>query len=298
MSDEVIRPVEPSTATRILVGIDGSDDALRAAQYARGTAERTGSDVWLVHALDDAVLTGGWGVVYDPTLLTQVGEEALAAARRALVDQGFPTDRIHCEVLMGHPTAVLADLSENAELIVVGRRAQSGVERMFVGSTSVSLAGLAHCPVIVISAASTPEPTGRHQRIAVAVSEPDRSRHQLVWALDEARARHSALMVALIAPPPPTGLRAAFSKPHDPGKAVKAKAALETLLADLRHDYPDVPIEGEVLGGVPVQQLIGHTGSIDLLVVGVHAHPVTGVTFSGPLRAVLAHSLCPVSLVR
>ena len=50
--------------------------------------------------------------------------------------------------------------------------------------------------------------------------------------------------------------------------------------------------------GIPVEELIGATAEVDLLVVGVHSHPVTGVTFSGPLRAVLAHSLCPVCLVR
>lgn len=295
MSDEVNRG--PSSAQRVLVGVDGSPDALRAVQYAQGTAERTGADIWLVHALDDGVLTGGWGVVYDPTILSQVGEDTLADARRFLVERGFPNQRVHTEVLMGHPSAVLADLSEDAEMVVVGRRASSSVERMFVGSTSVSLAGMASCPLVVISAASTPQPTGEFSRIAVAISKPDRSRHQLRWALDEARSRQCLLSVVLVVPPPPKGLRAAFGKNPAP-HAAKSKAALEVMLEQLRAEYRDVTIEGEVTNGIPVEELIGATAEVDLLVVGAHSHPVTGVTFSGPLRAVLAHSLCPVCLVR
>ncbi len=293
MNDEVSQ----SSAQRVLVGVDGSPDALRAVQYAQGTAERTGADIWLVHALDDGVLTGGWGVVYDPRILSQVGEEALVDARRFLVERGFPAERVRTEVLMGHPSAVLADLSEDAEMVVVGRRASSSAERMFVGSTSVSLAGMVGCPLVVISAASTPEPTGRFRRIAVAVSKPDKSRHQLRWALEEARSRGCRLSVVLVVPPPPKGLRAAFGRDPVPDAAT-SKAALEVLLAELRVEYGDVTIEGEVTSGVPVEELIGATGEVDLLVVGVHSHPVTGVAFSGALRAVLAHSLCPVCLVR
>jgi len=131
---------------RILVGVDRSDDAMRAVMYALGTAERTGHDIWLVHAVDDGVLTSGWGVVYDPTILSSVGEEALAVAKLFLFDNGFPADRVRSEVLMGHPTAVLADLSESAELCVVGRRAAGGLDRMFIGSTSLSLGGSAQLP--------------------------------------------------------------------------------------------------------------------------------------------------------
>ena len=39
------------------------------------------------------------------------------------------------------PGGVMARLSEVADLVVVGRRAASGLERMFVGSTSVSIQG-------------------------------------------------------------------------------------------------------------------------------------------------------------
>ncbi len=296
-TQDTTQPQAPDSH-RILVGVDGSDDAMRAVKYALGTAERTGQDIWLVHAVDDGVLTSGWGVVYDPTILSAVGEEALNVAKTFLTDNGFPAARIHAEVLMGHPTAVLADLSESAELCVVGRRAAGGLDRMFVGSTSVTLAGSARCPVIVISAASTPGPTGGHKRIAVAVTAPDKAKSQVSWALGEARDRGCSLVVAHVLSPAPTGLFAAFKQQPTPEGNEKARLALEAMLTELRADYPEVVIEGEILHGLPIEQLVAETGTVDLLVLGVHPHPVTGVSLGGPLRGILAHALCPVCLVR
>ncbi|MBI4900138.1 MAG: universal stress protein [Actinobacteria bacterium] len=296
-SDQQAGSSSPSRP-RILVGVDGSDDAMRAVMYALGTAERTGHDIWLVHAVDDGVLTSGWGVVYDPTILSSVGEEALAVAKLFLSDNGFPPERVRAEVLMGHPTAVLADLSEHAELCVVGRRAAGGLDRMFIGSTSLSLGASAHCPVVVISAASTPGRTGAHKRIAVAVTAPDKAKRQVEWALGEARDRQCALVVAHVITPAPTGLFAAFKAAPTPESVARARAAFRVMLEELRRKYPDVEIEGEILEGMPIEELVDQTGKIDLLVLGIHPHPVTGVSFGGPLRGILAHSLCPVCLIR
>ena len=57
---------------------------------------------------------------------------------------------------MGSPGGVMSRLSGVADLIVVDRRAASGLERMFVGSTSVAVVINAQCPVVVISAAAHP----------------------------------------------------------------------------------------------------------------------------------------------
>ena len=73
---------------------------------------------------------------------------------------------------------------------------------------------------------------------------------------------------------------------------------IEAVLTPLREKYPDVTVDSEVRYGVPIESLIEETGTVDLLILGVHSHPVTGVTFGGVVRGVLAHALCPVCLVR
>jgi nucleotide-binding universal stress UspA family protein len=282
----------------VLVGVDGSEDALRAVRYGKGFADGCDGELWLVHAVDDGVLTGGWGVMYDPTILAEVGAEALTEAQAWLSSVGFPAERVHAEVMIGHPTAVLADLSEHSRMVVVGRRAQSGLERMFVGSTSVSLAATVHCPLTVISAASTPHPTGGQGRIAVAVTTPERSQRAIEWAFEEARWRTShRLVVVHVVPPEPKGLFRAKLPPLE-RRLAAARQEIERVLAPLTERYPDVEVESEVRYGVPIEALIEETSTVDLLILGVHGHPVTGVTFGGVVRGVLAHALAPVCLVR
>ena len=48
MSTEENTEAKTPSTPRILVGVDGSDDAMRAVKFALGTAERTGQDIWLV----------------------------------------------------------------------------------------------------------------------------------------------------------------------------------------------------------------------------------------------------------
>jgi len=287
-------PVRP----RVLVGVDGSEDALRAVRYGKGFADGCDGELWLVHAVDDGVLTGGWGVMYDPTILADVGTEALKEAQDWLATVDFPTDRIHAEVMIGHPTAVLADLSEHSRMVVVGRRAQGGLERMFVGSTSVSLAATVKCPLTIISAASTPQPTGGQGRVAVAVTTPERSQKALAWGFEEARWRKShSLVVVHVVPPEPKGLFKAKPPPLEQ-RLARAQQEIEAVLVPLQAEYPDVEVETEVRYGVAIETLIQETATVDLLILGVHSHPVTGVTFGGVVRGVLAHALCPVTLVR
>lgn len=289
-------PASPARP-RILIGVDGSEDALRAVRYGKGFADGCDGELWLIHAVDDGVLTGGWGVMYDPTILADVGAEALTDAKAWLAEAGFPADRVQAEVMIGHPTAVLADLSEHARMLVVGRRAQSGIERMFVGSTSVSLAAMVGCPLTVISAASTPQATGGKGRIAVSITTPSRSHNALAWAFEEAAWRHSKLAVVHVVPPEPKGLFRAKLPPLEQ-RLAQARAEIEAALSPLREKYGDIEVESEVRYGVAIERLIEETRDVDLLVLGVHPHPVTGVTFGGVVRGVLAHSYCPVCLVR
>ena len=126
----------------VIVGVDGSEDGLRAARYAAGSAIRRDADLIVLHAVDDAAVAGAWGVVYDPTALQDAGQVVVDDAIHVAVERGMDPDRISGEVVLGNPAAILADRSADAQLVVVGRRATSGLERVFVGSISVAVAGM------------------------------------------------------------------------------------------------------------------------------------------------------------
>jgi len=273
----------------VLVGVDGSEDGLRAVRYAVRAAEVAGADLRLVHAVDDAVLAGAWGVVYDPTILQTAGEQANATAIALAKDLGFPPERTHAEVVLGNASAVLAKFSKDAILLVVGRRSVSGLERMFVGSTSVSVSATAHCPVIVISAASNPEPTGQFKRVAVGVEDGAKAERTIGWALKEAESRGAVLEVIDVIKPLPDGV--------DP-QIDAARDAIQSVVNALAPEHPGVQVEVRVEIGEPVDQLVERSASVDLLVLGVRPPRVLGFSMGGVDRAVIAHAHCPLALVR
>lgn len=270
---------------RILVGVDGSEDGLRAVRYALRQAQASDSDLWLVNVVDEALMVSGlWDIVIPYQELEQIGRRLVQDALDAVAGEGFPAERITSDVLAGHPADVLGGLSSRAALLVVGRRSMTGIERMFVGSTSVSVASRAECPVIVISASSTPQRTGTLGVVGVTINTWPPHSAALEWAAREASARKARLRVVHVVP---TGAAAA------PGALASTTAKLDEELAPLRARYPETTIETEVIVGTPIDELVGLSRSVDLLILGVHPRALSGLT-----RGVLAHAHCPVGLTR
>jgi nucleotide-binding universal stress UspA family protein len=291
---------EPQVAApRILVGVDGSEDGLRATRHAAGRAERTGGDLWLVHALDDGVVAGGWGVIYDPSVLEKAGKAALTQAVDVALARGLERERIHTDVLVGHPAVILEELSQQADVLVVGRRAATGLERMFVGSTSTSLAVTSACPLIVISAAANPGPTTTHHRVAVAVGT-GRTDKALRWGCQEAQSRGAALDIVHIVPAQSSTALALVSPPSDQETSwqKRIKAELDQRAERLSADFPGVEITTQAVIGTPIDQLIARSAEVDLLILSVRTRPITGIALGGTVRGVLAHALSPVALIR
>ncbi|MCL1906681.1 MAG: universal stress protein [Propionibacteriaceae bacterium] len=280
---------------RILVGIDGSEDGIRAARFAIGRASMTGGDLWFVHGVDDSVATGGWGVMYDPSILKEAGQAAVQQACDLALSLGIDSARIHSDVVIGNPVGVLSEFSKRAEILILGRRASSGLERMFVGSTSTSLVASSSCPMVVISAASTPELTGDCGVITVAMGGSGDT--ALRWGCQEAQLRGAKVEVIHIIPDQPATVMSFI--PASPAQTsqweARVLAGIEQVVEPVQLDYPDLEITIKSQRGVLVEELIQESSRVDLLVLGVRPRPA--IVVGGPVRAVLAHSNCPVALV-
>ncbi len=272
-------------ARRILVGVDGSEDGLRAVRYATRVALATDAGEWIVNVADPgAMVTGMWELVVTTEALQEAGQDIVEQAVEVATGLGLPRERMTLEVQIGKAAEVLAELSAKADLLVVGRRSMSGLERMFVGSTSVAVAGMAQCPVVVISGSSTPQETGGQGTVAVAISSWPPHSAALDWAASEAALRKARLRVVHVVP---------AEAGTQPSALAAATAELEKHLAPLREQHPDTPVDLEVLIGTPIDELVALSGTVDLLILGVHPAHLRGLT-----RGVLAHAHCPVGLTR
>ncbi|MGA4507622.1 universal stress protein [Propionibacteriaceae bacterium G1746] len=288
------------TISRYVAGVDGSADGLRAVEYATRGALVVNGSVHLVHAVDVAVMAGAWGAIQDVEAMEKAGQQTVERAVARAIELGIPSDRITSEVVMGNPTAVLSDASKSADRLVVGRRRMGGLERMFVGSTSASLAAVANCPLIVISAAVNPDETGGRKVVAVGVDGEGHSETTLRAALTEARSRGARIIVTHIQPAVPVGMFGGYQLTADAERELlsDARTAITEMVTRVAGEHPDVETEVLVQTGDPVDRLVELSREVDLLILGMRAPTVLGFAIGGMTRAVLAHAESPLMVVR
>lgn len=136
----------------IVVGTDGSEGAARALSEAARLARMTGARLVIVSAFSDLhpyrehIESSGRE---DQIHLGAVADQLLM--RAAAEAEG---DDVEIETVsrQGDPAQVLADVAaeENAQLIVVGDRGLSRVERFLLGSVSHKVSHHAPCSVLIV----------------------------------------------------------------------------------------------------------------------------------------------------
>jgi nucleotide-binding universal stress UspA family protein len=137
---------------RILLAVDGSEEASTAAQTTAELAERTDSELHVVHV-------GEVEPVFHPERHGYRAryEELQEEARRLLEGQvgeieaaGVTVSRAYLR--MGRPDEEIVGLAEEigADLIATGSRGVGGMRRALMGSASDSVVRHAHCPVLVV----------------------------------------------------------------------------------------------------------------------------------------------------
>ena len=138
----------------IVVGVDGSQDAHRALEWAvkEAAAHRAPLTVLAIHQVAVSAWTGST-ITYpeDETLVEAArkgAEEAVAKAAAGVADR----PAITVQAASGLPAQALIDASRDADLIVVGSRGSGGF-RAVLGSVSNKVVHHAHCPVVVVPAA-------------------------------------------------------------------------------------------------------------------------------------------------
>ena len=286
------------TSPLVVVGVDGSDDGLRAVRFGTGTVLRYGGELLLVNAVDDTLMAGAWGVVYDPEVLQAAGVTANEQAKDVALGMGLTEDKIRTEVVMGSPGGVMSRLSEVADLVVVGRRAATGLERMFVGSTSVAVVANASCPVVVISAAAHPNPVGEKGLVGVGLTAEPGSEKVLEAGFVQAE-RLGAPLEVVHAIQPPVGLFTRKLSPTQLDEQVRfAKGGIEALAEKLALQHPGVRYEVIVAADSPINELVTRSANYDLLVLGVGESHLPGFGLGGLLRGLMAHAECPLYITR
>lgn len=134
----------------MLVGVDGSPHSDRALRWACRRAEDCGDTVRAVCIW--SLSTSGEDWEMEPGMKAE-GQLRAERVLREAVDRmraDYPAVTVETAVVEGAPARVLVDMSEHADLLVVGTRGLGGFRGLLLGSVSSQCVHHAHCPVTVV----------------------------------------------------------------------------------------------------------------------------------------------------
>lgn len=138
---------------RIIVGVDGSEFSTTALRLAGRMSTTLNLPLEVITCLGTSDFFFASHLPEDsaPTV-AQLEETA-----RRLTDQSLerafgdsPPEGLTRTVKFGPPAKVLIEESQNAQMLVVGRRGKGGFFAQVIGSVSGACAAHAHCPVLVV----------------------------------------------------------------------------------------------------------------------------------------------------
>lgn len=272
------------TAPAVVVGIDGSATALRAALWAVDVASGRDAPLRLVYALD-----GAGGPAPDDT-----AAHATAAARRAADDvtnavraTGKPVT-IDVDIAQGAPSAVLVRASRSAAMVCVGAIGSHHFQPGRMGSTAAALAVSAHCPVAVIRG----QPARQPGRVILAeVDESPDNGIVLEAAVEQARLRSAPLRVIACWQAPYEDQRA-----NDEGDR-QIRARLARRLAPWQRRHPDLQMEPIAVHGSVLGYLTRNAAAAQLFIMGAGSPDHVAEVVGPAGTAALSDSGCAILIV-
>ncbi|HXP21988.1 MAG TPA: universal stress protein [Streptosporangiaceae bacterium] len=278
----------------IVVGADGSEESLRAVDWAADEAHLQGASLRIVSVAElwqfeeplEHLTDPAKAVVY--TQLTNAEQAAKDAAEAAAERAAERVPGLTIEPLWpsGSPAQELIASAASSLMLVVGCRGAGGFAGLALGSKSRHLATHAQVPVVVVREEVMPS----RAEIVVGVHTPRQARAALTFGFREAQLRGGSLRVVEAVTP---GRMAAMADVD--GDVLRAtKEVLYAHLERWRREY-GVETTVDIVRAHPGSILAADSARAGLVVLGRHGGHSGAL--GAVIHAVLAHAHGPVAVV-
>jgi len=302
------------SARPVVVGTDGSEESLRAVDWATHVAARRALPLRIitVTAAPDRPPGRPGAPLTSDDLLRNVYADALhtTAGHAAGMAPGLA---IETELLSGPPGRILAADASAAAMLVVAASGVGGYGERSAGPVSRYVADHAACPVVVFR----DHGAAVYGEVVAGVEDPEDSAGVLEFAFAEAALRGARLRAvhawhwasALPWPAHPHAahgqhekrrggvLTATMHRPDSRGQSSQTAARLAEVLNAWRQKYPRVPVSPMVMHGQPGKVLASFSGHADLTVIGRRPHASWHASHSPTLHALLNHAEGSVAVI-
>ena len=292
-----------SNPTTVVVGVDGSEQALTAAQWALDVAARRHLPLEVIHS---------WSVPLPPVGLgptpVNLNDESLRAAAQRVVDDAVstlqataPDVSLTGTLYPGTPTAALLEAAERSKMVVLGSSGLDRVTEFILGSVTQQVVAHATCPVAVIPSQEADDPGIEAGRVVVGIDGSELSVDATHMAFEEASLRRCGLTLLHVWNAPgyeTAGVVVPDTFNLEEAHSDELRAMAETV-AGLAEKYPDVHVEQRLRQGRPAKALADATRGAALVVVGSRGHGgFASLMLGSTSRALLHHAYCPVLVVK
>jgi nucleotide-binding universal stress UspA family protein len=285
----------------VVVGVDGSNSALRAVRWGAAEAARRQSPLRLVIAfdwmVDNVPARPGVEGSYRDTLLARAREQ-LAEAAHVAEREGAGIE-IEQQLVVGSPIQVLAAEADRAQLMVVGDRGLTGVEGLLVGSVAIGLTAHASCPVVVVRGEQREPSDASSLPVLVGVDGSSTSDAAIGFAFEAAAARKVSLVALhtwsdMMFDPSLAGIVADWDVVESAERRV-----LSEQVGGWTEKFPDTSVELLVRRDQPAHSLLAQAAGAQLVVVGSRGHgQFVGMVLGSVSNALVHRAPCPVAVVR
>lgn len=265
----------------VVVGVDGSEESLRAVEWAAGEAQRRRQPLQILHAFSSPLV--GAALALAPAAppeddLWHAAESTMATALARAQAVAPDIEVVTTALPHTEPVPVLLQHSREAELLVVGSRGLGEVASLLLGSVGTRLGTKAACPVVIVRG-----PVVARGPVVVGIADPGESDDLLAFALAHAARTASPVVLAHVSAE---------------GSAGESSPLPESDLARWRERFPGVRIDQESLIGQPGKTLMHAASRASLLVVGSHHHnEISALIHHSVSQNVLHHASCPVAVI-
>jgi nucleotide-binding universal stress UspA family protein len=280
-----------------VIGVDGSECAANALEWAAANVTGRASDVELVTAWQTPVvgaypMSAPMAIAIDDT---DVHDAAAHDISQLAVDLRGRLD-VPVAALVGHggPAQVLLEASASAGLLVMGSRGRGGFARLLLGSTSTQCATHASVPTVVVPGDAEPK---RAETILVGCDGSPNSMVALRWAIEFA-SPGGTVVVAWVwdATPLAVGADAFFFPDASDLAAERFHHLVDTVADQARAGH--VTLEREFVRGTPRAALASQAENVDLVAVGARGHGAVGAALLGSVSTWLLHHVHrPIAVV-
>lgn len=271
-----------STSPPIVVGIDGSKQAIRAAIWAADEVDGRDTPLRLLHVVD--------GKSADLDRDYEYAEHILHKAWVAVEKTGKQV-KMESDIRQGDPLSELVEVSRDAQMICVGAKGAITSGKHKPGTTAAALGQSAFCPVAIIRRRHTRRPLPAGLWVIAALDESLASHAVLQTALDEALLRKAPVLALT-----PWGTEADEAGGDDSDAGLRAR--LRRYLDEAQDDNADVQVCALPKPDT-MSNLLEQSATIDQLVIVASTNPKLVAEIVGrKARTILRDTNCSLLILR